>query len=114
MITIFAIGSRKFVQFVQYGTMASIIGKMRLNNYRSERRAVLLFASGFVVTMLIGQLLEERHCAFDTAGDRSLVNWIGRICSDIRVTSKELSVQGGSLTEVPRRGSLESFSGIPD
>jgi len=94
--------------------MASIIGKMRLNNYRSERRAVLLFASGFVVTMLIGQILEERHCSFDSAGEKPLVNWIGRLCSDIRVTSKEFSTQSGSLTHLPRRGSLESISGIPD
>jgi hypothetical protein len=94
--------------------MASVIGKIGGRKFLSERRAVIWFAGGFAAAMLIGQILDERHCAFDSAGEKPLVNWLGRLCSDIRVTSKTLSENGPTINSLPRRGALENMFEIPD
>ena len=89
-------------------------GKPRLGRLSPEKRAACWFAGGFVVAMVMGQLLDERHCTFDLAHEKPLLNWAARLCSDIRVTSKDLSDNGGTLTVVPRRGALEEMFNFID
>ena len=93
--------------------MAGFFSKLMSRRFRSERRAAMWFAGGFVVAMFAGQVLDERHCSFDGAHDKPFLNWLGRLCSDIRVSSDDLSTNGASVT-VPRKGALQNMFEIPD
>lgn len=87
--------------------MFAMLGKLSGFKYRKERRAAAWFIGGFAVAMVVGQLIDERHCTFDNAHETPMLNWLARLCSDIRVTSTELSSGGASLNQLPARGSLQ-------
>ncbi|MGI9482247.1 MAG: hypothetical protein ACR2OR_07815 [Hyphomicrobiales bacterium] len=75
--------------------------------YRRERRAAIWFIGGFAAAMIAGQVLDETHCTFDSAHEKPMLNWLGRLCSDIRVSSTDLSTGGASLNKLPARGALK-------
>ena len=94
--------------------MFTIFTKLMSRQFRSERRAAVFFIGGFAAAMITGQVLDERHCTFDNAQEKPMLNWLARLCSDIRVSSGELSANGAALNHLPRKGALEDVFKITD
>ena len=87
--------------------MFTMLGKLSGFRYRRERRAALWFIGFFAAAMFAGQVIDESHCSFDSAHEKPILNWLGRLCSDVRVSSTDLSTNGASLNKLPARGALQ-------